>query len=442
MQGWGSVARRAALGVLASCALAPSAAAQPQASNDGLVWNGLLPGLAGTACEGLFEIDGTDLCTHGPDSAAATTSSPPQRQGRLVEAGGAPFCTGDGTSGDRVQAVYAYPAGGVDGYEKAKETIAELAGIVDRAYDDSAALTGGSTHVRWAMDPGTCSLSVLKVALSEGAIRSFNAMLTEFRSAGLLARSDRKYVVWADASVYCGIATFRVDDDPAPSSNLNNGLDGIEAGVARIDRGCWDDDRPDVIRYAAQHELTHLLGGVQPSAPHATQYSHCSDEWDALCYADGPATSTLTFACTERAFFEDLLDCNADDYFSSAPPAGSYLDSHWNVYESGFLHPSDTPEPGTPEVAPEAASTPTAPQTSKLSGPPRRTTSRTATFRFESSPGTTFECRLDQGGWTPCASPAKFRALALGSHVFRVAAISAAGLREQAPARWRFRVVD
>jgi hypothetical protein len=53
-----------------------------------------------------------------------------------------------------------------------------------------------------------------------------------------------------------------------------------------------------------------------------------------MCYADGTPKS-LVFACS--SVYERLLDCGHDDYFSTNPPAGSYLATHWNTARNAFL---------------------------------------------------------------------------------------------------------
>jgi hypothetical protein len=53
-----------------------------------------------------------------------------------------------------------------------------------------------------------------------------------------------------------------------------------------------------------------------------------------MCYADGGALGTMLNVCASS---EHLLDCRNDDYFSTLPPAGSYLGTHWNPADSAFL---------------------------------------------------------------------------------------------------------
>jgi len=96
------------------------------------------------------------------------------------------------------------------------------------------------------------------------------------------------------------------------------------------------------------HEMTHTLGAVLPHAPHATSYGHCTDGYDVMCYADGGASAApyTTTACPQltgaQAGMTQTYDCGRDDYFNPSPPAGSYLATHWNVYDSAFEAPCDS----------------------------------------------------------------------------------------------------
>jgi parallel beta helix pectate lyase-like protein len=77
----------------------------------------------------------------------------------------------------------------------------------------------------------------------------------------------------------------------------------------------------------------------------------------------------------------------------------------------------------------------TPPETTIASGPSSSTTATSAAFAFASSePGSSFECKLDGGGWNSCASPASFSGLGVGSHQFSVRAKDAAGNVDATPA--------
>jgi sugar lactone lactonase YvrE len=55
-------------------------------------------------------------------------------------------------------------------------------------------------------------------------------------------------------------------------------------------------------------------------------------------------------------------------------------------------------------------------------------------FEFEADePGASFECKLDDGEWEACSSPAAYEDLADGEHVFRVRAVDLAGNRDPDP---------
>jgi hypothetical protein len=61
-------------------------------------------------------------------------------------------------------------------------------------------------------------------------------------------------------------------------------------------------------------------------------------------------------------------------------------------------------------------------------------------FSFKSTtPGVTFECKLDKGKFAPCASPKSYR-VKPGKHKFSVEAL-AAGIADPTPATFSFKVV-
>lgn len=252
-------------------------------------------------------------------------------------------CEGDGTSGRRVQAIYAHGAGStltatirtsIEGYVRQVEGV----------FLSSAQATGGSRLVRFVTD-SSCNLSILDVTLSQNGLASFDMTRAELSSQGL-NHSDRIYHSWVEGSAYCGIGTIIGDDSPT-----NNYSETI-AAYSRSDRQCW--------AYAEPHEIVHNMGGVQLSAPHSTGGYHCNDEFDLLCYSDGGLNGTMTYPCSD-ATGESRLDCNHDDFFSTAPSPGSYLDSHWNVANSSALSSSTAttvpPSSTTSTVPPSTTST-------------------------------------------------------------------------------------
>jgi hypothetical protein len=96
-------------------------------------------------------------------------------------------------------------------------------------------------------------------------------------------------------------------------------------------------------QYADQvlHEVMHTLGAVQPSAPHFSGGAHCYEIYDVMCYTPQDGTPDVFLRnCAIVAVPPNPgkpLDCGNDDYFDPGPARGSYLASHWNVYDSGFL---------------------------------------------------------------------------------------------------------
>jgi hypothetical protein len=58
-----------------------------------------------------------------------------------------------------------------------------------------------------------------------------------------------------------------------------------------------------------------------------------------MCYRDGPFPAhDMTYGCPQLAgVMNQAYDCGGDDYFNVAPAPGSYLATHWDVYDSSFM---------------------------------------------------------------------------------------------------------
>ncbi len=299
----------------------------------GLVFDGLHPGAKGGPCEGLFELDvpaadKNPICTHGPDPApeGVDVRAEVDLSSLAVANAGTVPCIGDGTSGYRVQAVYTVAADQADRYDEVAPLIKGWAAEVNQIFVDSATEVGEERHVRFVTD-ANCELVVEHVVLSPTGDDTFGNMIGEMKEQGYNS-GERKYLVWMDASVYCGLASIYGDDRPE-ATNLNNGNYPM---FARVDSACWGGAGGSK---AEAHELMHNLGGVQRSAPHATDGYHCTEETDIMCYKDAPDV-IMEYNCDDGN--SRRLDCNHDDYYHPHPPANSYLATHWNTANSRFLH--------------------------------------------------------------------------------------------------------
>jgi hypothetical protein len=343
----GALARLTTIAAALSGLLAPAAlahegvglpAADPAHPVDqpalGLVYEGLQWDATGS-CAGSYRLIFTSDCTHGPDpitAEAAVDAAPP-----LTPVPGSDVkveCDGNGTSGKRVQVMYVHATDVADQYATMKPKIGASVLRVDQIFRQSAAETQGARRVRFVHD-AFCNLSILDVAVDPPDDDSFGATIRAVKALGYVG-TDRKYLMFVDAARYCGIAN-RADDDSTGAANLTNS----SGNYARVDLGNCSSGS------LAAHELAHTLGAVQNSAAHATGRAHCTDDYDRMCYDDDGTrdglihtpsglTLTLDIVCSDSAH-ESLFDCNHDDYFSTDPASGSYLDTHWNVADSDYL---------------------------------------------------------------------------------------------------------
>jgi len=357
-------------GLLLAAALAPATAGAHGAAGDppaddrarGMEHAGLVRS-TDPHCRGLYAGAQSGVCTHGPDPAPAgvdvtqrrstaeivATTAPsvsgttPGTSTPPTDGTGAVVCEGDGVSGKRIQTLYVVASDKTDRFDAVKDTLGQNAVNADRQYNGSAQQNGAARHLRFvtASDGlGGCVLDLRKVVVATTADDTFDATITAVKAQGY-NRTDRKYMLWVDANVYCGIGSV-YRDSQAGQTNLNN---GSYAQYGRSDNGCWN--------YAEAHELMHNLGGVQPDAPNATPNFHCSDEYDEMCYDDdGSGPVVMRQICPSSV--GKLFDCNDDDYFNAGSvPTGTYLASHWNTATSAFLiNPTVPPADTTPPAVP------------------------------------------------------------------------------------------
>jgi hypothetical protein len=310
--------------------------------------NGMTPGDGTGPCKGWFSFrTATGVhCSRGPmlrsmftehQLAAAPTET---GAGTSVAATSAAdpkvTCIGTGTDGKRIQLVYARRSNKADGYATAAPQIKGWASGIEETFVLSAQKTGGVRKPRFVTD-SSCVATVLNISVAT-TVTTFSQLVTALQGAGLTA-SNRKYVVaWDDGDAtgaFCGLGET-MPDSTVGSGNQNE-TQPIGAMFAALERSCWT-------RFVASHELMHTFGAVQANSPHATAYGHCTDDSDIMCYVDGPGTVVTQVCPTSQ---EDLYDCNNDDYFSTNPPSGNYLKTHWNPASSGWLDATGSVGPPT-----------------------------------------------------------------------------------------------
>ena len=269
-------------------------------------------------------------------------------------------------SGARVKVVYAYAQGEPSRFSAYRDMIQ---GDIATISDWVASSSGGQRTIRF--DTGTsCGpayVDIVSVQLPRtratytGAPSRAALVMTDVKNALSGMTGSRNFLVYADnlyANDYVlGSAQLPEDDSPGASNYANVG--GLGAVI-------WGDGASDFIAErltTVLHEVSHTLGAVQDSAPNSTLGGHCTQMEDVMCYPDGAPRGTpgdLVNACAATAPILPY-ECGMDDYFNPAPPPGSYLDTHWNLYNSRFMCAvaSCVSTSGTPTPAPTPTPTPT-----------------------------------------------------------------------------------
>jgi hypothetical protein len=252
-------------------------------------------------------------------------------------------------SSPQIKVVYAYAADRADDSALWSDS---LQGDVSRIEQYLALQSGGRRALRFDMgtECGPQYVDIQVVALPSGRAfyrDNFSRVASAVRARIDYSQGPRNVIILADDltddDVYGTGEVLPTADEPGPTNTHNAGdfaaIMWVRASTTPNASG-W---QPTV----ALHEITHNLGAVAWSAPHTThkagesaQYSHCWDGEDVMCYPDGSNMAHVydaTICPQAGGAIPQTFDCGHDDYYNPAPDPGSYLATHWNVYDSDFM---------------------------------------------------------------------------------------------------------
>jgi hypothetical protein len=257
----------------------------------------------------------------------------------------------------RFKIVYVHPADRPDRFGAWRDAIQANVALVQRFL---ASQSGGRKALRFDMGtrcgPQFVDLQVVHLSGPRSRyVDNFTSIVTEVENKIGPSDAPRNVVVYADTLNGAGY-DYGLGENVLGAYGERPGTDNVHnrGGFASVlfsrdgqpapgagARGWWPE--------GLLHEITHNLGGVQWSAPHSTQpfggqdprYGHCWQGADVMCYLeDSGASHAMRNDCPRLGgAIPQVYDCGRDDYFNPAPPAGSYLATHWNVYNNDFLAP-------------------------------------------------------------------------------------------------------
>lgn len=278
---------------------------------------GVVPGI-GRACrqDGGWRVilrDGTSVQTHGADA-------PPQAGGAVAgfSDADAPDCVTDPDEFHGVL-IYAHAADRPNRSATVAPQIRDMIATVNAKLRSEAALFGRTLDFRILCENGIPAVRTVSLSTRESATR-FESVISDVRGDGYASARAHYWIYYDGRPPRVGGGTATVDDDARPiAQNRSNRGPGYA-----VDWGYTGAQGAFVM----MHEAAHNLGAVNPAAPNSTGSYHCIDGLDVMCYRDGGprAEQYSPDVCDVYRF-----DCNNDDYFHPAPPAGSYLTTVWNL---------------------------------------------------------------------------------------------------------------
>ena len=242
----------------------------------------------------------------------------------------------------------------------------------------------------------------------------------------------------------------KIDAGPAGSTSSTTATFAFSADDTAATFECSLDGAPfsactSPILYSSLAETSHTFQVRATDAVGNTDATPASRTWKVdltapaapvvTTPADGSTNTTgnVTVAGTaEAGTIVEVFDGATSKGVTVADSGGNWSKSLTSVVDGSHTYTATATDTAS-NTSPVSNSVTvtvdaTAPQTTIETGPATTTSETTAAFTFSASEiGSTFECRLDSGSWTPCTSPHTYTDLALGSHIFEVRARDSAG---------------
>ncbi len=317
---------------------------------------GLVPSQKGGRCPGGYEV-GRYCSTHVDDfrpgaAESGTTTSDATKQlsastsGATTSVANIPepptrsvTCqTGvnNGTSGVRVETIYAYSTTGVNNQASMVPFIRKVMGDTEYEFFADGVGNPHSRRIRW-VTTAPCTLKVSVIGLPASAFTNASTLASALESAGF-ASNERIYAVFSQESgagcqAFTPNSVTDANPDVTRTGNPGNGTGPDFWAFTSPSCGYFDSWNPGDGIYTMTHELIHALGAVN-IVPGGHYYgAHCTDDWDPVCYGGWPGG---TYTCSTAE--SNRPDCNDDDYFLTLPGPYQWLSVYWNAANNRALY--------------------------------------------------------------------------------------------------------
>ncbi len=256
--------------------------------------------------------------THGGDELFASHShDDPPSEYPLARP---PQCVGMNSVSPRIIVIYARAHDDRDRHAELESTVRDLVWGANGFVREAGLEAGKRADLRVECDGPRVYIHNAELP-TDRDLANFYTIRNDLQNLGFNSPLYKYWVFYDDrgACKCTGMANIYKDDALSPL-NMNNG-NPVAAPMFAVNFGYYS--IPVML-----HELLHTMGGVQDSAPHTTEATHCTDGRDIMCRRDQGRLGQLY---THKACHQVVLDCNKDDYFNLQPEPGSYLANNWNI---------------------------------------------------------------------------------------------------------------